>query len=100
MNELFNDMLSKHLIEVIKPKDGDKLIYASYKFNRLHSPEVSPERWSKVFAHVDVMEQVFQMELLQEARKQKAMSLLASENTKIDNHDCFYWLDFIKGNKC
>ncbi len=100
MNELFNDMLSKHLIEVIKPKDGDKLIYASYKFNRLHSPDISPERWSKVFAHADVMEQVFQMELLQEARKQKAMSFLAFENTNMYVPDCFYWLDFFKGNYC
>ncbi len=41
----------------------DHLAYCSYRFNRLHSPEISPERWGMLFANWAAMEAKFQAEL-------------------------------------
>jgi hypothetical protein len=43
----------------------DKLTYASYRANRLRSPEVLPERWALLpcFALIDELEARFQKEI-------------------------------------
>lgn len=41
----------------------DYLTYASYKANRLRSPEVTPERWALIYHTVGEMEERFQKEL-------------------------------------
>jgi hypothetical protein len=40
----------------------DTLTYASYKANRLRSPEVTPERWALIYHTVYEMEERFQKE--------------------------------------
>ncbi len=40
-----------------------EMAYACYKFNRQRSPDVSPERWSKIFSHTDLLEERYQGEL-------------------------------------
>lgn len=45
----------------------DRLTYSSYKFNRLRSPQISPQRWAAIFPQGPALEAMFQME--QEARK-------------------------------
>jgi hypothetical protein len=38
----------------------DELIYRSYSYNRQRSPEITPEQWGIIFAHVVEMEKRFQ----------------------------------------
>lgn len=39
------------------------LIYRNYRFNRLRSPEVTPEEWRVVYGdRVDQLERLFQLE--------------------------------------
>lgn len=40
----------------------DRLMYASYRANRLRSPEVAPERWALVFSSIEEFEERFQRE--------------------------------------
>jgi hypothetical protein len=40
----------------------DELIYRNYRYNRLRSPDISPEKYRLVFANADAMEQRFQRE--------------------------------------
>jgi hypothetical protein len=40
----------------------DNLIYASYRANRLLSPEVTPERWAYLYPSIEEMEERFQKE--------------------------------------
>jgi hypothetical protein len=44
------------------PQIIDYLTYCSYRFNRLNSPDISPERWSKIFSNVEAMEVKIQLE--------------------------------------
>ena len=46
----------------------DALTYASYRANRLRSPEVAPERWALIFPSIDEMEERFQREFPQGAQ--------------------------------
>ena len=39
-----------------------ELTYRSYAHNRMISPEITPERWAKVFAGAAQMEERFQKE--------------------------------------
>ncbi len=50
--------MTKDCAEII-----DFLIYASYRFNRNHSPEISPELWATVFINADKLEALYQKEL-------------------------------------
>ncbi len=34
----------------------DELTYICYKYNRQRSPDISPERWGKIFANVNTLE--------------------------------------------
>ena len=45
----------------------DTLIYASYRANRLRSPEVKPERWALIYPTITEMEERFQREFPQGA---------------------------------
>lgn len=41
----------------------DELTYSCYVYNRRRSPDITPERWKKVFgAQAETMEMCFQME--------------------------------------
>lgn len=40
----------------------DQLMYASYRSNRLRSPEVIPERWALIFPSIEEFEERFQRE--------------------------------------
>ena len=42
----------------------DELTYASYRFNRRNSPDVSPERWARIYSNVEGMEERFQAEVI------------------------------------
>ena len=50
-------MATKSIPEVI-----DELMYASYRFNRLNSPDITPERWATVFDNAAAYENAFQTE--------------------------------------
>ncbi len=41
----------------------DELTYSCYQFNRLRSPEISPDRWSKIFQNADTLERRLQQEV-------------------------------------
>jgi hypothetical protein len=41
----------------------DVLTYRSYRFNRLRSPDRTPEQWAKVYDDAAVLEMQFQAEL-------------------------------------
>jgi hypothetical protein len=43
------------------------LVYMSYRYNRLRSPDISVERWSKLF-DVEVLEPKFQAEINRSVR--------------------------------
>ncbi len=53
------------LDEVINhyPKLVDELTYTCYKYNRERSPDITPERWGRIFADVELLEQRYQSEL-------------------------------------
>ena len=40
----------------------DALTYASYKFNRMRSPEITPERWAKIYPQAEHLEAHYQAE--------------------------------------
>lgn len=40
----------------------DELTYRNYRFNRLRSPGVTPERWAQVYPHADALEARYQRE--------------------------------------
>lgn len=40
----------------------DELTYSCYRYNRLRSPDITPERWSKIFSNIDTLEYRFQRE--------------------------------------
>jgi hypothetical protein len=44
------------------PNLVDDLTYASYKFNRLNCPDITPESWAKIFRNADIYEARFQEE--------------------------------------
>lgn len=44
----------------------DELIYDSYAHNRKSAPQVSPERWARIFPNVVEMEVRYQKEINQE----------------------------------
>ena len=53
-----SDLSDEDMAELI-----DSLTYSSYRHNREISPEVTPERWQKVFGpSTDAMEQKYQGE--------------------------------------
>lgn len=41
----------------------DELTYRSYAYNRLRSPDISPERWSKIYGDTKLMEIKFHNEV-------------------------------------
>jgi hypothetical protein len=41
----------------------DRLIFMSYRYNRLRSPDITPEQWGKVFSSIESLEKRFQEEL-------------------------------------
>lgn len=41
----------------------DELTYASYAFNRKHSPAITPEKWGTIFDNVLLLEERFQKEV-------------------------------------
>jgi len=49
----------------------DNLIYASYRANRLRSPEVAPERWALIFPDITELEERFQKEFPKEGTRER-----------------------------
>ena len=41
----------------------DDMTYASYKFNRLNRPDISPEKWATIFRDGATLEKWYQKEL-------------------------------------
>lgn len=39
------------------------LAYVNYKYNREHSPQITPEKWAMLFPHADLLEQRLQAEM-------------------------------------
>lgn len=50
----------------------DELIYRSYRYNRLRTPDIKPEQWKAVFSNVDAMEDRLQKELKEKFNVQNA----------------------------
>ena len=40
----------------------DALTYANYKFNRMRSPEITPEQWAKIYPQAEQLEERYQRE--------------------------------------
>jgi hypothetical protein len=48
----------------IETKIVDDFTYASYKFNRLNRPDISPEKWATIFRDGATLEKWFNKEQL------------------------------------
>lgn len=44
----------------------DYLTYRNYFFNRVRSPEISPERWARIYPNAAELEARYQQEMLEE----------------------------------
>jgi hypothetical protein len=59
-------MLNEPLVKQIYIDDTehtvDWLMYRSYEFNRLRSPEIAPERWRALYLNQETYEKIFQGE--------------------------------------
>ena len=40
----------------------DELLYASYKFNRLNAPQITPAQWATIYKNAAELENMFQTE--------------------------------------
>ena len=49
------DHAINHYSEVV-----DFLTYRCYEYNRLRSPDITPEQWAKIFPNYEKLEQKFQ----------------------------------------
>ena len=51
------------LPEYLRPEEAvDSASYASYAYNRRWSPEITPERWARVFPNAAALETRYQKE--------------------------------------
>jgi hypothetical protein len=67
----------------------ENLVYASYKANRLRSPDVLPERWALIFPTIDELEERFQQEIQKGANNALAKIRAAA---KADDREPSKWL--------
>lgn len=47
----------------------DDMTYASYKFNRLNRPDISPEKWATIYRDGAVLEKWYQKEQILKGRE-------------------------------
>lgn len=56
---MFDEPRVKQLCIEETTNSVDWLMYRSYEFNRLRSPEIEPERWRRLYFYQETYEKIF-----------------------------------------